>query len=146
MGPLPTYLLSFCFPSVFLVINFFNSGKAEAGIAQVHPEIAASAAERLIDAIEIHHLEAVKNEKDAKHPVLAQLNCSSIEYVIKCVNGIQQQEIESALLLLPVQYLAEFMKICCQSVENRESVEKFRVNNFIRLNPFLLKIENKLTP
>ena len=65
--------------------------------------------------------------------------------MIKCVNGIQQQEIESALLLLPVQYLAEFMKICCQSAENRESVEKFRVNYFIRLIQFSLKIENILT-
>ena len=66
--------------------------------------------------------------------------------MIKCVNGIQQQEIESALLLLPVQYLAEFMKICCQSVENRDSVEKFRVNFFIPFIPFSLKIENKVTP
>ena len=69
-------------------------------------------------------MEILKKEKDAKHPVLSQLKCNSVEYVIRCVNSIQQQEIESALLLLPLQYLAEFMKICCQSVENRESIEK----------------------
>ena len=85
--------------------------EAEATIAQVHPEIAASAAERLIDAIEIHHVERLKKENDARHPVLEQLGMTSKEYIVKSVNEIHQQEMESALLLLPLQYLTEFMKV-----------------------------------
>jgi len=54
----------------------------------------------------------VKNEKDAKHPILAQLALSSVDYVIKSINEIHQQELESALLLLPMQFLTEFMKVC----------------------------------
>ena len=56
--------------------------------------------------------EKVKNEKDAKHPILAQLALSSVDYVIKSINEIHQQELESALLLLPMQFLTEFMKVC----------------------------------
>ena len=85
--------------------------EAEASIAQVHPEIAASAAERLIDAIEMHHVENLKNKNDAKHPILVQLGLSSKEYITKTINDIHQQELESALLLLPMQYLTEFMKV-----------------------------------
>ena len=84
---------------------------AEATITQVHPEIAASAAERLIDAIEIHHVEGLKNENDAKHPVLVQLKLTSKQYIVKTINDIHQQELESALLLLPMQYLSNFMKV-----------------------------------
>ena len=54
----------------------------------------------------------MKNEKDAKHTILAQLALSSVDYVIKSINEIHQQELESALLLLPMQFLTEFMKAC----------------------------------
>jgi len=97
---------------------------AEAAVAQIHPDLAANAAERLIDSIEIHFQEKAKNEKDAKHPILAQLALSSVDYVIKSINEIHQQELESALLLLPMQFLTEFMKICCDGIERRKSVER----------------------
>ena len=49
---------------------------------------------------------------------------SDVQILIRSVNGVHQQELESALLLLPVEYLIDFMDLLCDAIEQRKSLER----------------------
>ena len=52
---------------------------------------------------------------------------SSFDYCIKAINEVHQQELDSALLLLPTEYLLEFMNLLCSAIEQKKSVERASV-------------------
>jgi len=104
------------------VIAGVNPETEEATLAQVDIEQAASAAERLIESIEIH--QASRRDKTYEHPILANLGLSSFEYCVKSLTDIHINEMESALLLLPMGLLGVMMGVLCEAIEKRVKVER----------------------
>jgi len=64
---------------------------------------------------------------EPKHPILENIGISAFDYVIKSANEVHQQELESALLLLPIEYLLEFMNLLCDAIDQKKSVERVSV-------------------
>ena len=64
---------------------------------------------------------------EPKHPILENIGITSFDYVIKSANEVHQQELESALLLLPIEYLLEFMNLLCDAIDQKKSVERVSV-------------------
>ena len=64
---------------------------------------------------------------EPKHPILENIGITAFDYVIKSANEVHQQELESALLLLPIEYLLEFMNLLCDAIDQKKSVERVSV-------------------